>query len=226
MALTAAQLQTLKTNILANTAVIPAGLGGFAGSQVKDVPNTGDGNDVVAKWYNLAASPAYLVWNPATPIKSIRAAADLSKFTPIDAPPASTNTVTGTNDALLYQNRALQCQLKQANAVFILAGEGAVDATPQQFRQTMNDCLVNIPSGASGANNNAGWGTAAAPGAVRTAMQRAATNAEKVFGAQAAGSGAAGNDTATARGSATNPDALVWVGPISAADVGGALNLP
>ena len=48
----------------------------------------------------------------------------------------------------------------------LVQGTGTVDATPQALRQSFNDCMTAIPSGSSGANQNAGWGTAATPGAV------------------------------------------------------------
>lgn len=233
MPLTPAQLITFKAAILAQTATIPASqpwTGTFAGTQVKNVPNTSDGNAAVAGWYNLAMAGPYLVWNPQVSIKTIRAAADIGKYTPTDAVPASGSTVQITNDAMVYQNRALACQLKQANAIFLLQGEGDVDASPQAFRLLFNDCMTAIPSGAAGVVQNAGWGTGAAPGAVKTAMQRAATNAEKVFsvvGASVGGTAtASGNVLADARGGATNPDALVFVGAVSAGDVNSALNLP
>lgn len=228
MPLTPAQLATLKAHIAANTTAIPAGLGGFAGVQVKDVPLGDDGNLVLAAFYNLEASPAYKCWNPETPIKSVRAAVDLAKYTPADNPPASTNNVTGTNDALLYNNRALNCQLKQANAVFLIQGEGTIDAAPQAFRLSFNDCMTAIPSGANGANQNAGWGTSGAPGAVRLAMQRNTNNVEKVYSTQPANSGNAGNVNAGGepRGTTTNPDALVVVGQITPLDVQAARQLP
>jgi hypothetical protein len=72
--MTPAQLATLKTNILANTATIPSGqpwTGAFAGAQVKDVPNSSDGNVAVAGWYNLAATPAYKVYRSSVPMSEI-----------------------------------------------------------------------------------------------------------------------------------------------------------
>lgn len=65
MALTGPQLSTLKTDIAGNTGTIPSGqpwTGAFAGTQVKDVPNTSDGNAAVAGWYGLEASPDFWVW--------------------------------------------------------------------------------------------------------------------------------------------------------------------
>lgn len=214
MPLTPAQLVTLGAHIDANGATAPGTTGAISA-----LPRTADNADAVARWYNLDAAGPYRVWNPATPVAMIRAALDISKYTPTDSPPASTNNVTGTNDALLFNNRCLACQLKQANAFFFVQGAGVVDATPAALRQSFNDCMTAIPSGVGGAASNAGWGTPAAPGAVRLAMQRSATNAEKVFSVQASGAGAAGNVSGDARGGTTNPDALVFVGAVSADEI-------
>jgi hypothetical protein len=214
MPLTSAQLTTLAANIAANTATAPGTTG-----QISALAHTADNAFAVAAWYNLAASPAYRVWSTAVELKAVRSLVNLQQFTPTDNPPASTNNVQGTNDALLYQNRALVCQLKQANAIFLITGEGAIDCSPLQLRQSFNDCMTLIPSGASGATQNAGWGTSAAPGAVRLAMQRAATNAEKLFAVASTAAPNAGNVGADPRGGATNPDTLVVVGSISDADV-------
>lgn len=62
MPLTPAQLQTLKTDILANTAVLASGP--FAGqtvAQVAGLPGS-ESRIRIAEWYNLAASPAFVVW--------------------------------------------------------------------------------------------------------------------------------------------------------------------
>jgi len=217
--LTPAQLATFKAHMEANTNQIN-------GTAINAMAHTPDNAFAIAAWYSQDAAGPYKAWNTRTPLKALRAAVDLSRYTPTDNPPASTNTVTGTNDALLFNNRALKCQLQQANAVFLLQGEGEVDATGQQFRQSFGDCMVGIPSGAGGAAQNAGWGTAGSPGAVRLAMQRPATNIEKVFSVQAAGAGAAGNVAADPRGGGTNPDALVYVGGVTAAQVQAAWELP
>ncbi len=68
MPLSPAQLSTLKTNITANTATVT-----YAGSptQIKDVPNNGDGNAAVAAWYNLAASPSFTLWKKLVPITTV-----------------------------------------------------------------------------------------------------------------------------------------------------------
>ena len=60
--MTPAQLQTLKTNINANTATIQLGPNTV---QIKDSPNNGDANNEVAAWYNLLAAGPYWVWATA-----------------------------------------------------------------------------------------------------------------------------------------------------------------
>lgn len=223
MPLSPAQLQTLKTAIAANATTIS-----FGGSNVaiNAIPNNDDGNAAIAAWYNLDASPVYKVWNTSVALASIRGTVNLQNYTPTDSPPASGSTVQITNDMMLYQNRALKAQLQQANALFLVTGQGNVDCSPLQFRQSCNDCMTNIPTGASGAAANAGWGTSAAPGAVRLNMQRNATNGEKLFSVASTAAPNAGNVGGDARGGTTNPDTLVVNGGISAQDVSSARNLP
>lgn len=222
MPLTPAQLATLKADIAANTNTIPAGRP-FAGTAINALPNTPDANFEIALWYGLTASPAYLAWRTDVSLTALRAAATLANYTPADAPPNSGSTQQITNDQLLYQNRALLCQLKQANAMFALQGIGTLDATSNNARQIFQDCMRNIPSGASGANQDGGWGPPATPGAVRLACQRSARNVEKLF--CTAGSGP-GNTGADPRGSNTNPDVMGFEGTITGDDVTSARNLP
>lgn len=220
MPLTNGQKTTLKNDIAVNTNTIAAGKP-FAGTQVKDIPNSADGNIAIADWYSGTASPAYLVWRTDCDAGSIRAATSLAAYTPSDTPPASGGTVQITNDELLYQNRALICQLKQANAIFLLQSQVTLNCTPSNLRQSFSDCMRQIPSGGGGANNDAGWGAAATPGAVRLAMQRACRFIEKLLAVTATG---AGNEGAQPRGSDRNPDALGYEGAITGQDVEDARN--
>ena len=222
MSLTAAQLQTLKTNIAANTNTVS--VDGDAPTAINAVPHDADAAQAIADWYNQIASPAYTVWNTSVQLKSIRAAVNLQNYTPTDAVPPSGSTVQITNDAMLFANRCMACQLKQGNAIFLISGEGSVDCSPLQYRQSYNDCMTAIPSGTGGANQNAGWGVPATPGAVRLAMQRQATNTEKLFAVASTAAPNAGNVGTDARGSITNPDTLVFQGSISGTDVQNAWN--
>jgi hypothetical protein len=216
MTLSPAQLATLKTDLAANANTVLINGSPVA---IKDVPHGGQNAQTVADWYNLTASPAYLVWNTLVDLKSIRSLVNLQNYTPSDPVPASGSTAQVTNDQMVFQNRSMVCQLKQANAIFLITGEGQIDCSPLQLRQSFNDCMTAIPSGPSGANQNGGWGTSAAPGAVRLAMQRSATNAEKLFAAASTAAPNAGNVGTDARGGTTNPDTLVVTGQISGTDV-------
>lgn len=216
--LSPAQLTTLKNGITANANVMPAGQP-YAGTAVKDVPHNDDGAAAVAWWYGQAAAGPYRVWHPQANLKDIRSAVDMSKFTPTDPVPANGTTTTVTNNQLVYQNQALVCQLKQANAIFLISGEGQIDCSSLQLRQSFNDCLTGIPSGASGAATNAAWGTPASPGAVRLAMMRPATWFEKLYAVQSAGAGASGVVSTDPRGGTTNPDTLVVSGSLSGTTV-------
>jgi hypothetical protein len=59
MNLTPAQLQTLKTNIAANTAEV-----NYQGvpTAINALPNNDDANFAIAAWYNLAANPSFWAW--------------------------------------------------------------------------------------------------------------------------------------------------------------------
>lgn len=206
--LTSGQQQTLATDIGNNTNTI-------GGVQIKDMTHTADNAFAVAQFYNQQT--AYLVWNKSVSKQVVDAAINKAVYTPTDAAPASTNTIQGTNDALLYNNRALLIQLKQTNAQWITAGQGTIDSSTTQLRQNFSDCMTGIPSGVSGASQNAGWGTAGTPGAVRLVMMRTARTVEKLFVATATGpgnDGVAGN-----RGTNTNPDATGFDGSITDTDV-------
>ncbi len=64
MPLTSQQLTALKADIAANTNTIPAGRP-FAGTQIKDLPNSADANEEISRWYNLTASGNYKVYKPS-----------------------------------------------------------------------------------------------------------------------------------------------------------------
>ena len=66
--LTPAQLATLKAHIAANTATIQLGPDAV---QIKDTPNNGDANNEVAAWYNLQASPNYLIYRTTVPVAEV-----------------------------------------------------------------------------------------------------------------------------------------------------------
>lgn len=199
--LSTAQLATLKAAIEANTNTIPSGYpwtGGFAGVQVKDVPNNGDGNAAVAGWYNLATSPAFIVWRNL-PMETVLNTITFASMTPLDAVP--TDTALNTS---IWQARALSCQGKQFNLQNLTIGRSTAPMKRSNYRGAMQDCLTNLPAGANGATIAANWV------GVRDAAKFTATNAEKLF--------------ATGTGTTNSPADLGYEGSISADDVEQARN--
>ncbi len=210
MNLTTAQIATLKADILANNNTIPAGQpwsGTYAGVAVKNVINGNnfDQGIAVAGWYNQNVSPNYFIWKSNADKGLVDSQINKANFTPSDAVPASGSTAQITNDQLVYNNRALLAQLKQTNAQWLTQTNGTVPINAQiaSLRQNFKDCLLQIPTGTSGANQDAGWGTASVPGAVRVALMRIVTIFEKLFCTAGSGAGNVGTD---ARGANTNPD--------------------
>lgn len=61
MALTVAQKTTLKNAIAANTNVSGVA-GAYVATPINQIPNNSDGNEAIAGWYSVTASPAFIVW--------------------------------------------------------------------------------------------------------------------------------------------------------------------
>lgn len=126
-ALTAAQLTTLRADINANVTPIPAGLvdcGNYVNQQVKNVQNTTDGNICLARFYNTASSPAFIVFKTKVPIQTVGEA---------------------FNAAELAGLTSLNTQRLQNLAAWLLDG---VNPSLTSVRQFFDD----IFSGAGGAN--------------------------------------------------------------------------
>lgn len=69
MALTPTQKTTLKAHIAANAATVPSGP--FAGTAIKDLPQTSDANFEIAAWYNALASPTFYIWRATVNVADI-----------------------------------------------------------------------------------------------------------------------------------------------------------
>jgi len=149
----------------------------------------------IADWYNQNLS-SFVVWQTAVDINVIFDNIVWANLTPVDSPDG---TATWTN-------RSLCCQGKQFNIQTILAGRGSINSAKANIRAGLQDALTAIPSGSGGASQNAGWTS------VRSAMQRFATNGEKIF--------------ATGTGTAVTPGFLVVEGILSYEDVTTAFYLP
>jgi hypothetical protein len=197
MALTPAQLATLKTNFAANTATVS--YGGQA-VQVNALPNNSDANLAAAAWYNLAASPAFTVWRDL-PMEDVLNLITFANMTPLDAVPTTPQlTVT------VYQARAAACTCKQINLQNLTLSRTVAPMKKTGYRAALQDCLTNIPAGAAGALLAANWV------GVRDGAKFSATNAEKLY--------------ATGNGQAATPSDLTHEGPITADDIQNARNLP
>ncbi len=165
---------------------------------------SGLSDDAAAALANTLASPAYFIWKSNADKALVDSQISKAAFTPADAVPASGSTVQITNDQLAYNNRVLVSQVHQANAQWLTQGVGTIDARNAGVRQNFKDCLLANPTGASGVNVDAGWGTAVTPGTVRLVLMRQVTNFEKLYVAIATGAG--NNDVAGDRGLSKNPD--------------------
>lgn len=200
MALTPAQLAALKADILANTATIPAGqpwTNAFAGVQVKNVPNTGDGCVTIAGWYNQTAAPDFYVWRDL-PMETVLALIAYANMTPADAVP----TDTALNVAI-WQARSLACQGKQFNLQNLTIGRSTAPMKRTNYRAALQDCLTAIPAGFSGGSLSANWV------GVRDAAKSLARYVEKAL--------------ATGTGSFASPADLSHEGTVSAMDIESAL---
>lgn len=201
MPLTSAQKAALKADILANTAPIPAGqpwTNSFAGTQVKDVPNSGDGNATLAGWYNQTASPAYVVWRDL-PMETVLNTITFANMTPADAVPTTPDL-----SVQVWMARSLSCQGKQFNLQNLINGRTTAPMKRTNYRAAMQDCLTNIPAGASGALVAANWV------GVRDGAKFNATYAEKAM--------------ATGAGTSATPSDLSFEGAVTADDVESARN--
>jgi hypothetical protein len=163
--LSAAQLQTLKSDVAANTNV-PGGTSIYAATPINTIPLTGDGDQAIADWYNGFPAPDFFVYRSNVLVKEINDQIQWAKLTPNDAP----------DTTQIWLNRAMQCQGKQFNLQILLQGLPTVDASKANFRAGLQDALTNVPSGVAGALVSAGW-----VGVRDNALARKATRVEKIL---------------------------------------------
>lgn len=195
--LTAAQLQTLKTDIAANVNQI----GGVA---IKDMPVNDDAAFAIAAWYSAIATPDFFVFRSNVATQELFDQITWANYTPQDAIASD-----GSNSAL-WTARSMACQGKQFNLQILLQGQSSFNAGRITQRAGLNDATTNLPSGASGASRSGGW-TAILP-----ILRRQAVRIEKLFAVQTSGVGVTNTD---ALGATTNPALLVFEGSISYQDV-------
>jgi len=197
MNLTPAQTQTFTNWLAANAAnLTDQDAAGLANTPTGSSFTTSTGT-VIGPLTVAGSTNPYLVWSSQVQRQGIQNAANLAQYT-MPAAPASPSTDVS------FLNWSISTQLKQENFLSISNPVyGPADATSSLFRGNLHDCTTNIPSGASGATVNAGWGTPAIPGAIVLAMQTTATYFEQLFVVAATGQG----NNATTQGLNTNPAA-------------------
>lgn len=119
------------------------------------------GNDIgLADWMNAPTSQ--YIWRQYTPADDVFDAIVWANLTPIDAP----------DGTALWTNRALLCQAKQINLQIMLQGKERIATAKATTRAGLSDAMLNVPSGASGATQSAGWA------AVKSVISRIGTRAE------------------------------------------------
>ena len=183
MELTPAQKAALKAAILASqdAAIVAAA--------------TNRNDSELMRLLNLDS--AFMVWRSTTSGDAVMDAILWERFTPADTPDGS----------IIQTNRLLLCQAKQINLQILLQGRQSIATGLLNTRKTLTDALLNVPSGAGGVTQDAGWLGA---GRVKVTINRPATVAERVF--------------ATGTGTAGTPGDLVWEGMLGVNDVGDVMN--
>jgi hypothetical protein len=145
------------------------------------------GNDIgLADWMNAPTSQ--YIWRQYTPADDVFDAIVWANLTPIDAP----------DGTALWTNRALLCQAKQINLQIMLQGKERVATAKPNIRNSLSDALLNVPSGASGATQSAGWA------AVKSVISRIGTRAEMAL--------------ATGAGTQASPSTPAWEGMFTASE--------
>lgn len=161
MALTPAQLATLKAAIDANQTWAA-------------FPQNSDGYNDLAIVLNATASPAFKVWRTEAPTANIIDAITWSGYTPNDV------VASGDTDPLLSRKIGwlLTVQTKQMNLQLMLQGRDRLDCSKATLRAGLRDAVIQLPTGVGGANTSPGGASGVT---VLTACTRNATEAEKIL---------------------------------------------
>lgn len=160
MQLTLAQKQALKADIIAASDPECAAL--------EAAPTNSDLAAAVATLYNQTAAPDYFVWRDLA-METVLNTITFASMTPADAVP--TVSTLGSNPSVaqqatydnqmsalnLWRARSLSCQGKQFNLQNLTIGRTTAPMKRTNYRAALQDCLTNIPAGASGANIAANW---------------------------------------------------------------------
>lgn len=177
--MTPQQLTTLKTAINANPTWAALPVNSASALIIRD-------------GLNQPSTPAFYVWRSSTLGDDVSDAIVWGNLTPVDTPDGTAT----------FTNRALACQAKQINLQIMLQGRSSIPSGKLNFRQGLQDALLNVPAGTGGALLDAGW---AGAGKVKSTITRQASAFEVLY--------------ATGTGTTGVPGNLVLEGPVSADDV-------
>lgn len=199
MKLTTAQKITLKNDILAKQASAQPLFG------VTD-------ENIIAAYYNAASSSS--AWRSDTPITDIQDAITWTNFTPNDSVPVVDNSTQTTSlasiaNGIQFLNRILVVQTKQINMTNTVTGRTVLDTTKANIRADLQDMVVKLPTGASGALLSAGGANGAT---ILAACTRLMNRVEALFG------------TVDATTGTTTAKLLVVEGSVTAQDISDAIN--
>lgn len=197
--LTTAQKQAVKADIAANTNTV---LINGTPTAINVVPVSPDNAQSVADWYNLQASPNFFGNYATVPASDIFNAITWKNLTPADAVPTTPDLTVQ-----VWMARNAMCQTLQMNVQTMLLGRDTIDATKGKIRSGFQDSLSSVPSGASGASQDAGWA------AVQKILCRKLSNVEKLLADTSGGNGGSNTTaaTCTAEGQLSGADVLaIW----------------
>ena len=147
------------------------------------VTDQGANDYALAAWLNTQTTK--YIWNTYTRADDVFEAITWANLTPVDTADATAE----------YTNRALLCQAKQINLQIMLQGKDRIATGKASIRAGLSDSLLNVPSGAGGATQSAGWA------AVKAAISRIGTRAEMAL--------------ATGAGTRASPAVAGWEGELS-----------
>lgn len=156
-------------------------------------------NSGMSIWFAQPVNPAFYVWKSSVNTDDVFDAINWALLTPADVPSAADSVQLIETQI----NRGLVCQTKQINLQILLQGRQTINATKLRVRQALTDSLQNVPSGASGAAQDAGWAQ------VKATMYRPVNRGEKIF--------------ATGTGTTGVPGLAGWEGNVSRDDILAAL---
>lgn len=197
MQLTSAQLTTLKSSISATATQISVNGVNVA---INAIPNTGDGNDAIAAWYNLTAGTPFWVWRTSVSRSDVyTTVSDL-------ASPTVWNWTTYKGQSVVEQGAWTQ----------MFMGDAC------NFANLNNRSGVNAIFGAAGTQRDHVFSIARR---LATNVEKLFASAVVSVGGIAVVA-AVGNVLTDALGSTTNPAITAVSGLLSAQDVNTARNLP